>query len=498
MSNRADPSAPTTLRTTLPSDVFASLVVFLVALPLSVGIAFASGAPIMAGIIAAIVGGVVVGALSGAPLQVSGPAAGLTVLVYGYVQQFGFTVTCAATVAAGVLQIVLGRLKVARITMAISPAVIHGMLAGIGILITLGQLHVVLGGSPQSSAVKNLTELPAQIARLQPSALALGLLTLATLVAWPRIRGALGPLKVLPGPLVAVVMGTTAAVVAGLDVRRVALDGGLVGGIRLPDLPPAASAIAFAIAAVTLCVIASAESLLCAAATDKLHDGQRADLDKELTAQGVGNALSGLIGGLPVTGVIVRSSANIGSGAKTRMAAILHGVWVLLFVTQLGFLVAEIPLAVLAGLLIHVGANLVNVRHIKTLLEHKEGLVYAAAVGGVVFINLLAGIGIGVALAVIRLLVRLGTLKVDVAERDERRLVAVRGALTFVGVPKLMAVLGALPPARTVEVDLAVIFVDHAGHEALDAWRTAYEKGGGTVVMSAQITEGLRFRQDAA
>ena len=187
-------------RGTLRADLSASVVVFLVAVPLSLGIALASGAPIMAGLVAAVVGGVVAGLVGGSPLQVTGPAAGLTVVVAELVARFGWPTTCVITVGAGLLQIGFGFLRVGRYAAAIPPAVVHGMLAGIGLSIALAQLHVVLGGRPGASRWQNAAALPGQVAGLHPTALAVGVVTIALVVAWPRLAGRL---RSVPGPLVA-------------------------------------------------------------------------------------------------------------------------------------------------------------------------------------------------------------------------------------------------------------------------------------------------------
>jgi carbonic anhydrase len=468
------------LRGVLASDVPASLVVFLVALPLCMGIALASGAPIMSGLIAGVVGGLVVGLFGGVPLLVSGPAAGLAVMVFGFIQELGFAVTCAVVVAAGLVQMVLGGLKVARSALAISPAVIHGMLAGIGILIVLGQLHIVLGGSPQSNAWANLRQLPQQLAHLHGPATVLGLLTIGLLLSWQSLPQ--GRLKQVPGHLVAVVGASVVAAVWGANVKRVELPGDLFSSLQLPSLPQGNWG-AFVVAVLSLALVASAESLLSAVATDKLHTGPRANLDRELFAQGMANTLSGLLGGLPITGVIVRSAANIAAGAKTRTSAVLHAVWMLLFVSLLGAWLGLVPLSVLAGLLIVVGVKLVNVHHIQELHRRGELSVYVATVAGVVGINLLAGIGLGLALAVVRLLWRLGQVQVQVRQEGEVHQVRVEGALTFVGVPKLSAALAQVPAGARVEVDLAVESLDHSGYEALESWCQTHRKTGGKVLM---------------
>jgi carbonic anhydrase len=462
----------------LAADLPASMVVFLVAVPLSMGIALASGAPILSGLLAAAVGGIVVGLLGGAPLQVSGPAAGLAVLVYGYVQQLGWPTLCAVVVAAGLLQIALGAARVARAALAISPAVIYGMLAGIGLQIALAQLHVLLGGGPQSSAIANLRELPRQILGLHGPAAFLGVLTIVILVLWPLqpIRS----LRVVPASLVGVVAATVLSIALAWDVPRVTLPSNILSSLTAPHLPLDKLG-PFAVAAATMTFVASAESLLCAIATDKLHTGPRARLDRELVAQGIANVASGLLGGLPVTGVIVRSTANISAGARTRLSAMLHGVWVVLALTVAGTLLTKIPLSVLAALLVVVGVKLLDPRQADKLRKHGELSTFLVTFAGVVVLNLLAGIALGVAWAIIHLLRRRTRISVRTERADGRYRVIVGGSITFLGVPTLMHELSQLPPGHRVDIDLDVEMIDHAGFEAIHAWRVGYEKLGGVV-----------------
>ncbi len=308
-------------------DVPASLVVFLVALPLSLGIAIASGAPIMAGLIAAIVGGVVAGAVGGSPLQVSGPAAGLTVVVAELIGKFGWKVTCLITVGAGILQIVFGLSRIARAALAIAPVVVHAMLAGIGITIALQQVHVLLGGSSASSALDNLRQLPAQIGALHVEDLMIGLVVIATLLGWRYLPAGV---RKVPAALVGIVLATLASLALPIDVERIALDGSLLDSIGLPALPDG-QWLGVATGILTIALIASVESLLSAVAVDKIHSGPRSNFDREMLGQGTANMVSGAIGGLPVTGVIVRSATNVEAGAKSRASSIMHGLWILLF-----------------------------------------------------------------------------------------------------------------------------------------------------------------------
>ncbi|NBH04778.1 SulP family inorganic anion transporter, partial [Amycolatopsis sp. SID8362] len=461
----------------LRHDLPASLVVFLVAVPLSLGIALASGAPVAAGLVAAVVGGVVAGALGGSALQVSGPAAGLTVVMAETIQTFGWAVTCAITVAAGACQILLGLSRIARAALAISPAIVHGMLAGIGVTIVLGQLHVVLGGKAQSSAVQNIAELPGQIVAHHDSAAIVGLLTIAILLLWPKLPAAV---RKVPGPLAAIAAATVVSVAFGMTLPRVELPGDVLDIGLVPRLPDGGWG-AFALAVVTIALIASVESLLSAVAVDKMHTGRRANLDRELAGQGAANMLSGALGGLPVTGVIVRSSTNVTAGAKTRASAVLHGVWVLLFVVLLAGLIQSIPLAALAGLLVHVGAKLVNPGHIKTVLAHGDLPVYLLTLAGVVVFDLLTGVLAGIGLALVLMLRRSLWSGIHVEREGDAWRVVVEGVLTFLAVPRLSKVLGTIPSGVPVRLELVVDYLDHAAFESLTTWQQAHERAGGTV-----------------
>lgn len=466
-------------RQDLRHDLPASLVVFLVAVPLSLGIAVASGAPIVAGLIAAVVGGVLAAALGGSPLLVSGPAAGLTVVVAGFIEQFGWAVTCGITVAAGLVQLLLGAFRVARAALAISPAVVHGMLGGIGVVIVLGQLHVLLGGAPGTTALTNLLELPGQLLDLHGPAALIGLLVLGVLVAWGFLPAVV---RKVPGPLVAVAGATLLAEIAGLQLARVDLPGSVLESIRLPALPEGKWA-AVALAVLTLAVIASVESLLSAVAVDKLA-GTRGNLDRELVGQGAANTVSGLLGGLPVTGVIVRGSTNVAAGARTRMSALLHGVWILLFVALLAGVVERVPMAALAGLLVFVGAQLVRPEHARTAWRHGEILAYAATLGGVVFLDLLRGVLLGLVVSVLLVLRRAVWARVRAEETAPGRWsVTVEGTLSFLSVPRLSRVLAQVPDQSTVDIELVADVLDQAAYDHLCSWQRGYEERGGTVVV---------------
>ncbi|RMI39276.1 SulP family inorganic anion transporter [Streptomyces triticirhizae] len=472
------------------ADLSASISVFLIALPLSLGIALATGAPLQAGLVAAAVGGIVVGLLGGAPLQVSGPAAGLTVVTADLIQQYGWRTTCAITALAGLAQLGLSALRVARSALMVSPAIVHGMLAGIGATIALSQLHIVLGGEPESSALDNLADLPGQLADPQLASLGVGGLTVAVLLLWPRLPGRTGGLvrRAAPAALAAVVLATFLSWALSLGVPRVDLPSW--SSHALPELPDGPVLGLFA-AVLTITLVASVESLLSAVAVDKLAAARqraggprvpRADLDRELRGQGVANLVSGSLGGLPVTGVAVRSSANVAAGAVSRRSTILHGCWVLLATGLLVGLLELIPLGALAALVMVVGVQMVNITHIRSVTRHREVAVYVATAVGVTVFGVLEGVGIGILAAVAVALHRLTHTGIS-HERlpDGTHRVRVRGQLTFLAVPRLSRVLGQVPEGARVSVELEGTFVDHAAYETLHDWRAAHQAQGGTV-----------------
>ncbi|WP_369597560.1 SulP family inorganic anion transporter [Rhodococcus sp. 14-2470-1b] len=478
----------------LKFDVPASLVVFLVAVPLSIGIAVASGAPVMAGLIAAVIGGILAGALGGSPLQVSGPAAGLTVVVAELVNQFGWAVTCLITVGAGAVQILLGLSRIARHALAISPVVVHAMLAGIGVTIALQQIHVLLGGESESSAVENLLAIPTSVADGQWPSILVGGVVIALMLLWPRLPGAVAK---VPGALVAVVAATGLSVVLDLNVERIDLPGNLIEALSLPALPEGQWA-GVATGVLTIALIASVESLLSAVAVDKMHTGPRTNFDRELLGQGAANMVSGAAGGLPVTGVIVRSSTNVKAGAKSRASAILHGLWILVFSVLFISVVELVPFAALAGLLVMIGVQLIKLADIRIARKTGDIAVYAVTVLGVVALNLLEGVLIGLALAIFLVLRRVVWAHVHADETvDGSWRVHMQGSLSFLSLPRLTHVLSSVPSGSKVNMELAVDFLDHAVHEHLHEWVRQHELGGGTVQIEENGSASLAAAAEA-
>ncbi|MER6421333.1 SulP family inorganic anion transporter [Streptomyces sp. NPDC001137] len=472
------------------ADVSAAVAVFLIALPLSLGIALATGAPLQAGLVAAGVGGLVAGRIGGCPLQVSGPAAGLTVVTADLIHRYGWRTTCAITVLAGLAQLGLGCLRVARTALAVSPAIVHGMLAGIGVTIAVAQLHIVLGGTPQSSVLANLRALPAQLANLHPAAATVSVLTLTLLLLWPRIPGRAGRLlRRIPAALVAVAGATTAASLSGVRVPKVDLPSWSSHALAgLPEGP----ALGLTAAVLTTTLVCSVQSLLGAVAVDKLVAARpgltarvkRADLDRELLGQGAANIVSGTLGGLPVAGVAVRSSANVNAGAVSRNSTMLHGVLAVIAALLMVPLLELIPLASLAALVMAVGIQMVSLHHIRTVTRHREVLVYAVTTLGVVCLGVLEGVSLGIAVAVAVALHRLARTRITHEEKEGVHHVHVRGQLTFLAVPRLSRALHLVPQGAHAVVELDGSFMDHAAYESLQDWQNAHTAQGG----SAEVT----------
>ncbi|EFL24240.1 sulfate transporter [Streptomyces himastatinicus ATCC 53653] len=465
---------------TFRADFTASLVVFLVAVPLCVGVAVASGVPAELGLITGIVGGLVTGLLPGSSLQVSGPAAGLTVLVYEAVQEYGVAALGVIVLVSGLLQLAMGALGLGRWFRAISLAVVQGMLAGIGLVLIAGQLYALADAKAPSSGLDKIFGIPELIGDVAGSsdsltAVAIGVGTILVLVFWPRFRqGA----KVLPAPLAAVALATIATVSFDLPVARVEVKG-LLEAIQPPGLDQVTQMAEVGVIGTILAftLIASAESLFSAAAVDRLHDGPRTDYDKELMAQGAGNAVCGALGALPMTAVIVRSSANVFAGAKTKLSRILHGVWLLVFAVLFPSALGIIPVATLAGVLVHAGWKLIPTKELLPLWRERRGeaIILIVTAGAIVITNMFEGVIIGLLMSVAKTAWETSHVHIDVKGRDDAEdqpiKVRVLGNATFLRLPKLLDELESLPRERVVELDLRGLrHVDHACEMALATW----------------------------
>ncbi|WP_437228492.1 SulP family inorganic anion transporter [Planctomicrobium sp. SH661] len=607
---------------TWQQDFLASIVVFLVALPLCMGIAIASGAPASAGLMGGIIGGLVVGALSGCPLQVSGPAAGLTTVMFDAIHRHGLDKLGLIVMIAGIIQLVGGWLRVGQWFRAVSPAVIRGMLGGIGVLILASQFHVMLDDVPHGSGIRDLITIPQAIqkaahipqlssrdlrhdsrmvlqdlgelhrqqvnlneqvaeevphhlnrpeektgilvqfvpeqeeiraglegiltrskelfhgnedklAKIQefgsraiasqqlslkdlqeeqwsfivPAqveaeqslaalqtvfknhdlAAAVGVLSIVVLLLWVKI--ARGPLKVIPAPLMAVTFATLAAALWQLPILYVEVPDSLWEEMHLLHFSSLFDVEwqGILVTAVTIAVLASAQTLLTATAVDQLHHGERTNYDKELFAQGVGNCLCGFVGALPLAAVIVRSTANIEAGGKTRLSAMLHGLWMLLIVALLGTWLRMIPTSALAAILVYTGYKLVDWKAVKQFSEYGYGevLVYLVTLVTVVSVDLLVGVVAGFVCALVLLAYRFSRLRIRLEGPDDvdQYVVRLEGAATFLKLPKLAATLEKLPPGRTIELNVSRLhYIDQACLESLRSWAGQYEAGGGDVV----------------
>lgn len=463
----------------LKNDIPASIVVFFVALPLCLGIALASGAPLFAGLIAGIIGGVVVGSISGSSVGVSGPAAGLTVVVLGAIATMGsFENFLMAVVIGGVIQVVLGILKAGVIGYYFPSSVIKGMLAGIGIIIFWKQVPYALGFSADAFVIPEgetlLSGILLLLSKVSSGAVIVAVLSLVILLLWEKVLSKKHSIfTIVPGPLVAVVIGI-------LYQTFVSAGSGFgISGQQLVNVPIPESVADFFgqftfpnfavigmpevwITGITIAVVASLETLLCVEATDKLDPRKRVTpTNQELVAQGAGNIFSGLIGGLPITQVIVRSSTNIHSGGRTKLAPILHGVFLLVSVILIPTLLNKIPLAVLAAILFIVGYKLAKPEIFVQMfkLGKSQFLPFLVTVIGIVFTDLLIGISLGLVVGIIVILINSYKnshfLHIE-DESEERNLVKMTLAeeVTFLNKGAILKELDNLPKDSCLELDL--------------------------------------------
>lgn len=410
----------------LKNDIPSSIVVFFVALPLCLGIALASGAPLFAGLIAGIIGGIIVGGLSGSTIGVSGPAAGLAAIVLTAIGTLGgYENFLVAVVLGGIIQIIFGVLKAGVIGYYFPSSVIKGMLTGIGIIIILKQIPHFFGYDPnpegdfaffQVDGENTFSEILNVVNNVQPGSLVIGVIGLAILLLWDKVLSKKGKIfQLVQGPLVAVVVSIvfyaltknneTLAIATSHLVSVPVPDSvdSFIGQFSLPNFS-AISNPAVWVVAFTIALVASLETLLCVEATDKLDPHKNVTpTNRELLAQGTGNIISGMIGGLPITQVIVRSSANIQSGGRTKMSAIIHGFLLLISVILIPTLLNMIPLSVLAAILLIVGWKLAKPELFKSMYNSgwKQFTPFVITVLGIVFIDLLYGLGIGLMVGIV-------------------------------------------------------------------------------------------------
>ncbi|WP_321888254.1 SulP family inorganic anion transporter [Paraburkholderia bannensis] len=474
--------------TTLRSDLFAGIVVFLVALPLCLGIATASGVEPFAGLLSGIVGGLVVALLSGSHLSVSGPAAGLVVIVVSAIGTLGsFSAFLCAVLIAGALQVVFGLLRAGQLASFVPVPVIKGMLASIGLLLIVKQVPLAMGvGAPGSAtSVTSAATLATPFGPVLLPALVLAAVSVALLFIWETPRAKRFALvRAVPGPLAVVALGIGMTMLLdmfaptlGLPVeQRVALDSlasfdALAGALALPDFTQLVDADVWRVA-LTLAIVASLETLLSLEAVEQMDPlRRRASPDRELKAQGIGNMVAGALGGLPITAVIVRSSANLNAGARTRLSAFVHGVLLLVSVFALTTVLNLIPLACLAAILIQTGYKLAKPQlFVAMMREGAERLVpFVATIVGVLATDLLIGIGIGIAVSMLLAMRANLDDTFALAEHDDHYLLSFRKDASFLAKPMLMRCLARIPDNSTVLIDAErADFVDRDIRETLD------------------------------
>ncbi|MDD2760294.1 MAG: SulP family inorganic anion transporter [Methylomonas sp.] len=500
------------------SDLLSGFLVFLIALPLCLGIAMASGFPPMSGIISAIIGGVVVSRINGSYMTINGPAAGLIVVIVDAVQSLGqgdamagYRYTLAAIVVASVLQVLMGIFKAGKLSAFFPSSVVHGMLAAIGIIIMAKQIHTLLGVKPEAKSLfGTIAEVPHSLMEMNPEVSLIGFLGLLLLILWSVIKHP--TLKMIPAPLLVVLMGLALGQFFDLDHIHqylflpdaeilphhqftvgpsflVAVPENFMAGFYFPDFSKIATA-EFWISVVTIWLVGSLESLLSASAVDKLDPYKRnSNLNRDLTAVGIGNLISGMSGGLPMIAEIVRSSANINNGAKTAWANFFHGLFLLVFVALFPKLIHEIPLSALAALLVFTGFRLASPREFAKMLA--VGLdhfaVFVITILGVLATDLLIGVAIGI---VVELAIHVSrglklrnvfsmAYQIDQTDDDTYH-IEVSGAAVFSNIITLKSLLADFPQRKTVYFDLSETdLIDHTVMEFIHHFAEEYNHAGG-------------------
>ncbi|MCB0518051.1 MAG: SulP family inorganic anion transporter [Lewinellaceae bacterium] len=502
-----------TIWNNLQYDVPAALVVFLVALPLCLGIALASGAPLFSGLIAGIVGGVVIGVLSKSPLSVSGPAAGLAVIVLNAIQTLpSFEAFLLAVALAGIIQVGLGVLRAGVIGDFIPSAVIKGMLAAIGLILILKQIPHAVGydsdyegdqSFAQTDGRNTFSELWLMMQeQLLPGAILISVISLVFLFWWDKKQPKQQNfLRYLPGPLVVVLFGIVANQLFTQFAPSLAIHAehmvtvpvagspaAFLGQFKAPDFSYISNSQVW-ITAVTIALVASVETLLCIEAIDKLDPFKRVSpTNRELMAQGAGNFVSGLIGGIPITSVIVRSSANVSSGGRTRMAAILHGVLLLLSIVAIPHLLNLIPLSALAAILIAVGYKLTKPEIF--INKYRKGfphlVPFVITIVAILFTDLLKGIAIGLFFGSIFVVWRNYKAAVSITSEGLNYLVRIRKDLSFIHKYEVKRALSDIPDDAFVILDLTRInFVDLDNAEIINDFIAGAEFRGIRVKVKA-------------
>jgi len=496
------------------SDLLAGFFVFLIALPLSLGIAIGSGFPPSAGIITAIVGGVLVSRLNGSFIVINGPAGGLIVVMLAAVQSLsdgdmmsGYRYTLAAIMIAGLFQVIMGRYKMGSLSAFFPAPVVHGMLAAMGISIIARQAHVMLGVAPElDSLYASLAQIPHSLFNAPAEVSTIGLVSLAILFVWPHLKG--NRLGQVPAPLVVLVWGLAAAQFFGIDhdhyhFGQASVHEHLIAAPFLVDIPSDLSqyfylpdfgkvmTFEFWVATMSICLVASLESLLSASAAEKIDPYKRpTDLDKDLSAVGLGNVVSGLLGGLPMIAEFVRSSANVDNGAKTDWANFFHGAILLIFVVMFPHLIHNIPHASLAALLVYIGYRRATPQVFADILAiGKDQLfLFVVTILAVLETNLLVGVFFGVFVKLLLHLARgvwlnnMFKIHFSIKEDGNRVEVKIIGSALFSNFLPLKRAVDEIPLGKNVMFDFSQAYLmDHSILVFIDGFIAHYvESGGGS------------------
>jgi MFS superfamily sulfate permease-like transporter len=495
------------IKSLLAGDWKSGIAVFLVALPLCLGIALASGAPLMAGLVAGIIGGIIVSLLSGSELSVSGPAAGLTIIVANAITDLGsFAGFLIAVILAGIIQIILGLLKLGKIGGFFPSSVIRGMLVAIGIVIILKQIPHAFGDDLDffgefeftqiADGQNTFTELLKSFAEIKLGALTISLLGIITLFCWTAAAQRLRWMQALPASLIVVILGVTLNILFQafmpdwylgnsaehmVNLPIFSNAGEVISGLISPDWAYLTNMKVYSIA-FTLAIVASLESLLSLEATEALDPQKRiSSADRELIAQGIGNISSGLLGGLPITSVIVRSSTNIYAGGKTRMSGFVHGILLLLAVLALPMYLNKIPLACLASILLYTGYKLAHPKEFKKVISEgwKQWLPFLVTILVVVGVDLLWGIFIGTIVGLFFVILTNYSSVFSVFKNGNEILIKFQKDVTFLHKMALKETLRKIPKGAEVYIDISKVhFMDHDINQMISEFmQTAKERG---------------------
>ena len=470
-------------------EFFASFVVFLVALPLCLGISIASGVDPIKGLITGIIGGIVVAFLSGCPLQISGPSAGLAVMVLEIVDKYGAQALIPLGIIVGVFQLSTAIFKVAHFFQATPPALLKGMLSGIGALIFVSQFYIIFELPLSSNGVNNIAGLPniflnistGDLSKVQIHSGLIALIVLVTLFLWNMGKSWI--FEVLPAPLVSTVLASVLILVFGWDMKMIELPTNILSGLLNINYAAGFDNIDFKFISYALgfAFVASAETLLCVGAIDKMAK-TTSNYNRTIFAQGMGNFVAGLAGAIPVVGVISRSAANIEFGAKSRISSIMQGVWLSIFLfipAVLGY----VPIPALAGLLIFISIKLLDLRHMVDYIKawNKTSIIFFTTFFLTVAVDLLAGVMAGFAVSIFILVIDVLKYDLEIQEDGDNKVLKFKGKLSFLDLPVLSKKLegGDLEDATNLEFCLREVeYLDPAITEHLSDLKTKLEAKG--------------------